>query len=188
MPDRAAVIDRLATLFAERGAREYLGEPVSVAEHMLQTAALAEAAGGSDELVVASLLHDIGHLLEPDSAEALDAGEDRYHENLGCADLAAHFPPAVTEPVRMHVDAKRYLCAIEPAYVHGLSDASRRSLAAQGGPMSPEETRAFAENPHHETALALRRFDDAGKVAGHPVPGFDHYRPVLERVLAAADR
>ena len=172
-------IDRLAELFATRGTTEYLGEAVSVATHMLQAGALAEGAGAEPELVAAALLHDVGHLIAPTSAHA-----DAHHEEAGARWLVENgFSDAVTEPVRLHVAAKRHLCALEPAYAGGLSPASRHSLALQGGVMSAGEAEAFAQLEYASAAVAVRRWDEAAKDPDYSTPPFEHFRPILERLL-----
>ena len=123
-------------LFATRGRALYFGEAVSEAEHALQSAALARADGAGDTLVVAALLHDVGHLLHGLGEDLAERGLDGRHEEVGHAWLSDYFGPAVAEPVRLHVAAKRYLCAVEPAYLTGLSPASRQSLGLQGGPFA----------------------------------------------------
>jgi gamma-butyrobetaine dioxygenase len=178
------VVDLLGELFEQQGASEYLGEPVTQAEHMLQAAAGAQAGGASDALIAASLLHDVGHFTGPVSGADLMAGTDNRHSHVGADWLAAWFPEAVTEPVRLHVAAKRYLCAVEPDYFDRLSEASVYTLNVQGGPMSTEEATRFAENPFAEDAVALRRWDEAAKEPAAQVPGFDHYRPLLQRLAA----
>ena len=172
----SAIVDELATLFRDRGAVAYFGEDVTATEHMLQCAALAEQEGADDALVCAALLHDIGHLISPDAGEEGDPAHDR----LGGAFLDGRFPAAVVEPVRLHVAAKRWLCAAEPGYLAGLSPVSRRSLDAQGGPMDLAERQAFEASPHFSAAVRLRRWDEGGKAMGRNVPGFDHYRPRLD--------
>jgi gamma-butyrobetaine dioxygenase len=157
-----------------QGGSAYHGEAVTQLEHALQAAALAEQAGAAPELVAAALLHDLGHLLVADEPEAA-------HEELGARWLAHYFPPAITEPIRLHVPAKRYLCAAEPSYLQSLSAASLASLRVQGGPFTPEEARAFREGPHAEAALALRRWDEAAKVPGLATPDLEHFRPYLEQ-------
>ena len=169
-------VAEIARLFASAGARAYLGEAVSLAEHMCQAAAAAASAGAGGPLVAAALLHDIGHLIEP------RAGEDRAlrrHGAAGAEFLGAHFGPEVCEPVRLHVAAKRYLCATEPGYFDALSAASVRTLGLQGGPMTETERAAFDAEPHGRAALELRTWDEAGKSPERRVAGFDHYRPVL---------
>jgi phosphonate degradation associated HDIG domain protein len=161
-------------LFAARGATQYGGEAVSQLDHALQAAWAAERAGDPPELIAAALLHDVGHLLHPD---------DERHEELGHRFLATAFGPAVTEPVRLHVPAKRYLCTAEPGYVETLSPESVRSLGVQGGSMSAAEAAEFRRGPHFEAAVRLRRFDEAAKVPGLATPGFGHFRKYLEAAL-----
>ncbi|MFD8752615.1 TauD/TfdA family dioxygenase [Kitasatospora sp. NPDC059577] len=185
---RAAALDAVAGLFAGEGAAEYLGEEVTMAEHMLQAAAAAEAAGAPDHLVAAALLHDVGHFSDEHGRGALHGrdlmqGNDNRHSDTGADRLARWFGPEVTEPVRLHVAAKRYLCAVEPGYRDRLSAASEYTLTVQGGPMSDAEAAAFAELPGAVDAVAVRRWDEQAKVAGAPVPGFDHYRPLLAALM-----
>jgi gamma-butyrobetaine dioxygenase len=185
-------VDRLAELFTSAGAADYLGEPVTVAQHLLQAAALAAAAGAADALVAAALLHDTGHLRGADpladeqqlSGRELMSGTDNDHGERGAAWLARWFPAAVTEPVRLHVAAKRYLCATEPGYLGLLSPASVYTLSLQGGPMTEAEAAAFAASPHAAEAVAVRRWDDAAKDPAADVPGFASYRDLLEGLLA----
>jgi gamma-butyrobetaine dioxygenase len=172
-------IDALAEIFEGEGAAEYLGEEVTIAEHMIQTAVRAERSGAPDALVAAALLHDVGHF-----AHGQAAADDwhRKHDLAGAAFLAGHFGPDVVEPVRLHVAAKRYLCAVEPDYFDKLSAASVHTLEKQGGPMSPEEARAFESDPHFRDAVTLRRWEDDGKIVGETVPSFAAFRPLLERL------
>ncbi|MER7584922.1 TauD/TfdA family dioxygenase [Kitasatospora sp. NPDC097691] len=180
---RAAALDAVAGLFAGEGAGEYLGEEVTMAEHMLQAAAAAEAAGAPDHLVAAALLHDVGHFRGALHGRDLMQGNDNRHSDTGADWLARWFGPEVTEPVRLHVAAKRYLCAVEPGYRDRLSAASEYTLTVQGGPMSGAEAAAFAELPGAVDAVAVRRWDEQAKVAGAPTPGFDHYRPLLATLM-----
>jgi gamma-butyrobetaine dioxygenase len=184
-------VDRLAELFTSEGAADYLGEPVTVAQHLLQAGALAAAAGAPDALVAAALLHDTGHLRGADpladeqqlSGRELMGGTDNDHGERGAAWLARWFGPAVTEPVRLHVAAKRYLCATEPSYFGLLSPASVYTLTLQGGPMTDAEAAAFAAGPHAAEAVAVRRWDDAAKDPAADVPGFAWFRRLLEGLL-----
>ena len=137
----------------------------------------------SDTLVVAALLHDIGHLLHGLPEHIADKGIDGRHEAVGEAWLAPQAGPAVTEPLRLHVAAKRYLCAVDSDYMALLSPTSIKSLRLQGGPYTDDEVEAFEKNPHYQNAVRLRRWDDQAKVAGLDVPDLAHYRSVLERVL-----
>ncbi|GAA1959953.1 phosphonate degradation HD-domain oxygenase [Catenulispora subtropica] len=177
-------VDTIARLFAEQGARDYLGEPVTQAAHMLQAAALAEAEGAPDPLIAAALLHDVGHFTGPVSGKELMTGTDNRHSHAGADWLGTWFPQSVTEPVRLHVAAKRYLCAVEPDYFGKLSEASIYTLKLQGGPMTTQEAEQFATGPYAAQAVALRRWDEAAKVPDADVPGFDHYRPLLDKLLA----
>jgi phosphonate degradation associated HDIG domain protein len=185
-------VSRLAELFDSEGAGDYLGEPVTVAQHLLQAAALAAAAAAPPALVGAALLHDVGHLRGADpladeaelSGRDLMAGADNDHGDRGAAWLARWFPPALTEPVRLHVAAKRYLCAAEPGYFAKLSEASVYTLSVQGGPMTEAEARAFAAGPFAADAIAVRRWDDLAKDPDAAVAGFPHYRQLLADLLA----
>jgi gamma-butyrobetaine dioxygenase len=158
---------------------------------MLQAGSLAEAAGAPAALVAAALLHDVGHLRGADpgadglerSGRALMAGSDNQHGARGAAWLSAWFPPEVTEPIRLHVAAKRYLCAFEPSYFGRLSDASVCSLSVQGGPMSEAEAFEFEHGPWAAAAVAVRRWDDLAKDPAADVPRFDRFRTLLESVL-----
>jgi gamma-butyrobetaine dioxygenase len=174
------IVDELIDLLQTRGQEAYYGEAVSQKEHALQTAALAEAAGASDELVVAALLHDVGHLINGLDEHIADQGMDGRHEEAGTTWLARAFGPAVTQPIKLHVAAKRRLCAVDADYAARLSPASLQSLKLQGGPMSPEELRAFEAEPFYRDAVRLRRWDDEAKVPGLDVPNLEHYRQRLE--------
>ena len=179
-----SIVDEIAAIFNDRGAHAYLGEPVSIAEHMLQTAHAAERDGASPEVVVAALLHDFGHLVHGMANDPADLGIDALHEEVGARWLSQVFGSNVAEPVRLHVAAKRYLCATTPEYLDVLSPASVRSLMLQGGPFSVVEAVAFAALPHAADAVRVRRWDDAAKVPGEVTPPFDHYRPLLEGCLS----
>src|SRR5262245_2706994 len=177
------IINAIADLFEHEGRAAYFGEAVSEAEHALQAADLAVRDGADDALVVAALLHDVGHLLHGLGENFADRGLDGRHDEVGHAWLARWFGPAVAEPVRLHVAAKRYLCATDPAYLRLLSPSSQRSLELQCGPFTPADVAAFEHNPHHTAAVRLRYWDDAAKVPGLSVPPLDHYRPRLARLL-----
>ena len=183
-PDSPEAITALIRdILERRGDESYLGEAVSMTEHMLQTAWIAEQAGEEKGVVVAALLHDIGHYTGEFGDDYIDIGVDNLHELAGEQILAKWFPPEVTEPVRWHVDAKRYLCAVEPDYFATLSDASVRTLELQGGPMNAEEQASFAANPWLDTILRVRRYDDGGKVPGRKTPELGHYLALVEEVL-----
>lgn len=177
------IVDEILNLFATKGHEAYVGEPVSQLEHALQAAHHAEQSGASDALVVAALLHDVGHLIHKLPEDAANQGIDTRHEKLGQAWLARYCGADVTEPVLLHVSAKRYLCATDGEYLRQLSPASVQSLELQGGPFDSGEISAFQRNPWYREAVALRRWDDLAKVPGMQVPGLDHYRERLEKVL-----
>ncbi len=180
------IVSFIGDIFDRRGAEEYLGEPVTISEHMFQTAQLAEDTGASEELIVAALLHDIGHFTNEFPDNAADLGIDSHHDRAGAAVLAPFFPKLVTDCVRHHVSAKRYLCAADPEYFSNLSDASVLSLKLQGGPMTEEQAKRFAENADIEAIVQVRKWDDLGKVPGKKTPTFTHYAPMLQRVIDRA--
>ena len=162
----ALSLDDIRTLFDRHGSIAYSGEPVTQLEHALQTAALAEAAGASDALITAALLHDLGHLLNLQGETPTAHGIDDQHQYVALPFLRATFPDAVLEPIRLHVDAKRCLCAMDAHYYARLSADSVRSLALQGGVFSTHEAEAFMQRPYAADALQLRQWDDLAKVEG----------------------
>ena len=176
------IADEIVALYRLKGEMSY-GEGVSMNAHGLQAALLAEQEEAGNALIVAALLHDVGHLLHDLPEDIADRGVDTEHESIASAWLSQYFPPAVSEPVRLHVAAKRYLCATEPEYFGGLSQASVMSLELQGGPMSPEEVAHFAAEPFAEAAVRLRRWDDLAKRTDLATPDFTHYRPMIEAAL-----
>lgn len=186
MDTAEAMLDRIEALFEADSARG--AGLVSNATHMLQGAAAASADGAHEALVAAALLHDIGHWLHDPEDGPLDAGDDNNHGTTAARFLGACFEPEVTRPVALHVAAKRYLCAREADYHARLSPGSVRSLERQGGPMSPGEAARFESDPGHAAAVALRRWDEYGKIPDLEVPGIAHYRPLLRRLMAGGDR
>ena len=176
------LFDQLLDIYRRGGGDAYFGEAVTMTEHGLQAAWFAQAAGASEALVVAALLHDIGHLVARAPDDIAEWTSDAQHELTGSGWLARHFGPEVSEPVRLHVPAKRYLCATDAGYFRTLSPASVRTLQLQGGQMMANEISAFAAERYSRDALLLRRCDDQGKVAGLKTPEFAHYRPVIERL------
>jgi len=185
MSDIMSIADEIFTLFENQGDSAYYGEPVSQTEHALQAAFLAETDGATDSLVLAALLHDVGHLLHGLGEHIAEEGVDTHHEELSQTWLSQHFGPDITEPVRLHVAAKRYLCAVDPDYLNQLSPASVQSLHLQGGPFSSKEVEEFASLAHFHGAVQLRRWDDQAKASGLEVPPLEHYRARLEAALGA---
>jgi phosphonate degradation associated HDIG domain protein len=181
MPE--SVIDRIFEVFAQRGDNAYLGEPVSQQEHALQAAHLARTDNAPATLIAAAILHDYGHLIHGLPEDIADQGIDGVHEEVGCRYLSQYFVPALTDPVRLHVPAKRYLCATDSGYFATLSPASVKSLELQGGPFSPDQIRDFEALPHYQDAVRLRRYDDQGKVPNLDVPSLTTYRPYLKAGL-----
>jgi phosphonate degradation associated HDIG domain protein len=162
-------IDRIAALFRAGGQLAY-GESVTQLQHALQTATAAYEDGADPALVTAALLHDVGHLLHPDAGAALHRGVDDRHEAAGAQWLAAWFPAEVTAPIALHVEAKRYLCHVDPSYRAALSLVSVATLRLQGGAMDAASAAAFAGLRHAPAAIRLRRWDEAGKRVGAVTP------------------
>jgi [1-hydroxy-2-(trimethylamino)ethyl]phosphonate dioxygenase len=179
--DRA---DYIFERFQHHGGDQYGGERVTQLAHALQCAALAEAEGAAPSLVTAALLHDIGHLLHDLGERPAARGIDDRHELVGRTWLSRWFGEPVTEPVRLHVNAKRYLTATDPGYFATLSPGSVRSLQLQGGPFSAELATGFIALPHAEDAVRLRRWDERAKVTGLAVPDLAHFRPHIEASLS----
>lgn len=172
-------LDGLRALLRSRGLQRYTGEPVSHLEHALQCADLAQRAGASKALVVAALLHDVGHLIEGAAGTPSLEGIDDRHEQRGAELLARWFGSEVTEPVRLHVDAKRALAA-DPRYLRALSEDSQRSLALQGGPLEAAAMARFVLQPFGADAIALRRWDDAAKRPGRATPPLEAFWPLVQ--------
>ncbi len=178
------VVDFNGDIFLRRGAESYLGEAVTMSEHMLQAAKLAEESGADEQLVAAALLHNIGHYTNEFPEDAQDQGIDNHHEAAGAAILARFFPKKVVDCVRYHVDAKRYLCAVEPGYFDTLSEASVTTLNLQGGPMSDAEVAKFESLEHLDDIVKVPRWDEQAKVPNVETPAFEYYQPMLEKAVA----
>lgn len=174
---------QIADLIELKAGGQYGLAEINQRQHALQSAWLAERQGCSESLIAAALLHDIGHMVHDLGEHAAEQGVDDRHEELGYDFLASMFGPDVTEPVRLHVAAKRYLCAVEPDYFAKLSRDSVVSLALQGGPMSPEEVAEFEAVPQFRDAVQLRRFDEQAKVKGLETPPASHFMQYVERVI-----
>jgi phosphonate degradation associated HDIG domain protein len=179
-------LEEIRALFGHKGGSQYSGEPVSQLEHALQCAQLAEQAGAGAELITACLLHDLGHLANDLGATPTLRGLDDKHQYHGALAMKAIFPESVRNPVLLHVDAKRYLCAAEPGYWDSLSADSKRSLELQGGTFSPEEAAMFIAQPYAQDAVKLRRWDDLAKVAGVVTPDLAYYLDIARSCVATS--
>jgi phosphonate degradation associated HDIG domain protein len=179
---RPASIDEILDLFARLGDRTYEGEGVTQRAHALQCATLAERAGASPALVCACLLHDVGHLYNDRGETPTARGLDDRHQHVAAARLAGLFGASVTEPIRLHVEAKRYLCGVDPGYLGRLSADSVRSLALQGGPLAGEAAAAFAALPYAGEAIALRRWDEEAKDPAIETPPIEHFAGALRAI------
>ena len=179
-------IRTIASLFqtlGRGGDRDYGGDNVTQLAHALQCARQADDTGAAPTLVAAALLHDIGHLINADDRVAFRRHEDARHEILGARYLEQWFGPDVTVPVSLHVAAKRYLIAIEAEYYDGLSTKSKETLALQGGPFVAADAATFRTLPYMSDAVALRRWDDGGKIPGAEGPPLEFYEPHLHAAL-----
>ena len=179
-------IDDVLNTFREHGHRHY-GESVTELQHALQCATFAQQAHEPPVVVAAALLHDYGHLCHQLGENIAEHGVDARHEHVGANLLRGLFSDEIVDAGRLHVAAKRYLCWKERAYFDDLSDASRKSLHLQGGPMSETEAREFEREPHFELAVRVRRYDDMGKVPEMRTPDLDSFRPLLETFLSPQD-
>jgi phosphonate degradation associated HDIG domain protein len=173
------IVEQIGELYRGKGGREYEGEGVSQLEHALQSAQLAERGGASSFLICAALLHDIGHLLNDRGETPTLRGVDDLHQYIALPFLRQDFPEALLGPIRLHVDAKRYLCATRPEYHDSLSEDSKRSLELQGGVFGAHEAERFIALPHAAEAVRVRLWDDAAKVAGAATPDFAHFESLL---------
>ncbi len=171
-------------LYIAKGGRQYAGEAVTQLEHALQTAQLAEQSGASDELITACLLHDLGHMSNDEGETPTLRGVDDRHQYHGVRELKRLFGPAVLNPILLHVDAKRYLCAAEDGYWQSLSVDSKRSLELQGGTYSAEEAAQFITRAHAQDAVKLRRWDDLAKVTGAHTADLAHFLKIAARCVA----
>ena len=177
------IVAFIGDIFERCGDEEYLGEPVTMAQHMLQGATIAEQNGQDEEIIVGALLHDIGHFTSEFGTFSMEDTEDRFHEEAGAKVLEEFFPSVITDCVRFHVAAKRYLCAAKPEYFNRLSEASIHSLNLQGGPMSAEEVAEFEKNPNLKKIVQVRYLDEAGKRADMETPDFWHFAPMVQRIV-----
>ncbi len=177
------IVAFIGDIFERCGNEEYLGEPVTMGQHMLQGATIAEENSLEEDVIVGALLHDIGHFTSEFGMFSMEDTEDRYHEEAGAEVLSAFFPSIITDCVRYHVAAKRYLCATKPDYFDRLSEASVHSLNLQGGPMSSDEVAEFEKNPNLKKIIQVRYLDEAGKRPDMQTPDFWHFAPMVQRVV-----
>jgi phosphonate degradation associated HDIG domain protein len=180
-------VREVTRLFEDRGAEWYGGERVSQLQHALQAATFAERASSPAPLIVAALLHDVGHLLHDLPEDAAEQGVDDRHQTLASQWLSRRFGQAVVAPIEMHVAAKRYLCATDPGYAARLSPSSVTSLKLQGGPMSREEVDEFQRRAHFADAVRLRRWDDAAKQVDLETPPLEHFAAQIRRAVQEAE-
>lgn len=169
-------------LFESAKAEEYLGEDITLVEHMIQCAENAQADDAQNWLIVAALLHDIGHLLVPDPANAQDSGVDMHHDDVGAEWISKRFPNNVVQAVRLHVDAKKYLVATDNDYYDHLSEASQITLDIQGGVFSKSEATDFIQQQYAYEAVLLRKWDDAGKIRGAVTTRIEDYADLIRAV------
>ena len=177
------IVNYIEDIFDRRGAESYLGEDVTMSQHMLQAAQCAEKSGADNSLIVAALLHDIGHYKNEIPETSLAKGINNYHEEAGANFLEDYFPISVVEPIRQHVAAKRYLCAVKSDYFDRLSPASVHTLNLQGGPMNQEEVKEFEKNDYLEQCINLRYWDEDAKDPDRVCPSFTSYRALIESLV-----
>jgi [1-hydroxy-2-(trimethylamino)ethyl]phosphonate dioxygenase len=183
-----SVAEEVIALFEKRGSEAYFGEDVSVTEHALQAAYFAQLAAAPPSLIVAALLHDIGHLVDDVPDDISEWATDAHHEVVGSRWLAGRFRAEVSEPVRLHVPAKRYLLATDAKYFAKLSPASMITLKLQGGPMAAHEVAMFEAEPFHKEAVRIRQWDDQGKVTGLKTPVLRDYCALIEELATNIPR
>ena len=181
------IVDRLAGLFANQGGELYGGEAVTQLEHALQAAQLAEQEDSPSHEIVSALLHDVGHLIHDLGDDCAERGIDDIHERAGSdwLESEAGFHSSVTQPVKLHVPAKRFLCAVDADYHASLSEASKLSLSLQGGPFTDDEGAACRKTPYSEAAVRLRTWDDKAKTPGLPTPSLQHFLSLIDPSMFA---
>lgn len=181
------IVEKIVRVFEERGSEKYADEEVTQLQHALHCAKLAIDDGAEEGLVVAALLHDIGHILGKKALPGqLDQDLHDHHEEVGHAFLSQYFPAIVSDPVRLHVAAKRWLCTTDPSYAERLSPTSYKSFLDQGGIMSSEELEAFESHPNFRAAVIVRKWDDLGKDPHAILPTLAELVPRIESQLVVA--
>ena len=178
------IIEKIKCIFVERGSEQYGTEAVTQLQHALQSGLLAEESGAPETMVIAALMHDIGHIFnESPLPESCEDNLDDKHEFVANAWIKEQFGPVVADPIRLHVIAKRYLCTKYPNYESQLSPTSLKSYHDQGGPMSSEEMTQFESESFYREALELRKWDDLAKARDKVTPTFNHFIPALKSCL-----
>lgn len=177
------IVEELSSLYEFRALGRYGLAAINQRAHALQAAQLAEQAGLPESVVVAALLHDVGHMVHTLGEHPAAQGVDDQHEIHGAIWLEPWFGPEVTEPIRLHVQAKRYLCSVEPDYFSRLSPDSVQSLVLQGGRMSDTEVASFRMTAGWQDAVSLRRIDERAKDPSARVPSFDAFIPLIRRCV-----
>jgi len=175
-------LERVIQILRTRGRSQYGGEAVTQLDHGLQCATLAAAVHSPPQLISACLLHDFGHLVSGLQEDASQLIND-FHEQRGAIWLSQLFPPRVTEPIRLHVAAKRYLCTRDPGYNSQLSPVSRASLVLQGGFLDNATADDFIQQPYAIDAVQLRRWDEQSKVPMETTLDLTHFIPILQSCL-----
>ena len=182
--DAQKVADEIIEIFRVKGGEDYAGEEITQLEHACQAAQLAEQQGFDDEVILAALLHDLGHLLSEDEEDDMDGFGVKDHEAVGANFLKEKgFSEKVTTLVNSHVAAKRYLCFSNKRYFENLSEASKMTLAFQGGPMTEAEAKAFEQNPLKNLIIRMRTWDEEAKLTDVPVPSLQVYKDMIVRHL-----
>jgi phosphonate degradation associated HDIG domain protein len=184
METAVSIRDRILGIYTHKATGRYGLSSVNQLQHALQSASFAEAGGEPPSLVAAALLHDIGHMIHDLGEDPALDGIDDTHEERAAEWLSDYFGPEVTEPIRLHVRAKRYLVAVDPGYLKRLSEDSVRSLVLQGGPMSPGEVSEFRRLPYADAAVRLRGYDDLAKNPSAATPTFEHFLPAIDAALS----
>lgn len=184
------IVEEIFGMYERYGGEEYAGEKVTQLEHMAQAAELAEEQGYDEEVILAAFLHDIGHITESATSEEGRMGRFgiKDHEAIGAEYLLEKgFSKKICRLVASHVEAKRYLTVRDPSYYARLSDASKRTLEYQGGPMTEEEATAFEQYPLFELIIKMRTWDEEAKIEHKPLPNLEHYRQMMLRHLRERD-
>ena len=177
-------VDEIFALYENHGAEEYYGEAVTQLEHMCQSAELARAGGYDDEVILAAFFHDIGYLIHSQNKDTMGSFGRKNHEKEAGAFLRSMgFSDKVASLTEQHVNAKRYLTFADPEYYNRLSEASKKTLEFQGGPMGAEEAAAFKADPLFELNITMRKWDEEAKLTDQPLPDLNIYKQMAIKHL-----